>query len=89
MTPNVTSKDGHLCYPYGDTSVDEATLAAVLNALYRHPGVPHDQVRVEVSRGCAVLSGKVEHHSQSEWAERCASTTPGVIEISNLITVQH
>ncbi len=89
MTPNVPGHDGHLCYPYGDTSADEATLAAVLNALHRHPGVPHDQVKVEVSHGRAVLSGTVARGSQSKWAEQCATTTPGVIEITNLITVEH
>ena len=89
MTPDVRRNDGHLCYPYGDASADEAILAAVLNALHRHPGVPQDQVKVEVSHGCAVLSGKVAHNSQSEWAEQCASTTPGVMGITNLITVEH
>jgi osmotically-inducible protein OsmY len=90
MTTSVPKNHGHLCYPFGDTaSTDEAILAAVLNALHWHPGIPQDQVKVEVRQGCAVLSGKLARDVERELAEQSASTTPGVIEVTNLIIVKH
>jgi osmotically-inducible protein OsmY len=89
MTANAPKDDGRLSYPYDHTSTDEAVLAGVLNALYWHPGVPKDQVNVEVRHGCVVLSGKVARESHSESAENSAATTPGVIEVTNHITVEH
>jgi osmotically-inducible protein OsmY len=88
MIANAPKDDGRLSYPYDRTSDDEAVLAGVLNALYWQPGVPKDQVNVQVRHGCAVLSGKVANASHSELAENTASTTPGVIEVTNRITVE-
>ena len=89
MIANAPNEDGRLSYPYDRTYDDEAVLAGVLNALYWHPGVPNNQVNVEVRYGCAVLSGTVANASLSELAENTASTTPGVIEVTNHITVEH
>ena len=89
MTANVPKNEGQLSYPFGHTSTDEVILAGVLNALHWHPGIPQNQVNVEVRHGCAVLSGKVARDLHSELAENSASTTPGVIEVTNHITVEH
>lgn len=77
-----------LPYPYGKATRDEEVLAAVLNALHYHSGVPLERVRVEVRSGRCVLSGVVAQDYQRELAERTAATADGVAEVENLISLE-
>jgi osmotically-inducible protein OsmY len=79
---------GKLAYPYGAVSSDEEVLAAVLNALHHSSGVPHARLRVEVRSGHAVLSGVVQQEFERSLAEQAAATAPGVIEVTNEITLE-
>jgi osmotically-inducible protein OsmY len=85
----VASKtSGKLAYPFGRVSSDEEVLAAVLNALHYCSGVPHRRVRVEALRGRVVLSGVVKQEFERSLAEQAAISAPGVVEISNEITLE-
>jgi osmotically-inducible protein OsmY len=79
---------GKLAYPYGSVSSDEEVLAAVLNALHHSSGVPQERLRVEVRQGHAVLSGVVKEAFERSLAEQAAATAPGVVEVSNEITLE-
>ena len=74
-------------YPYSPQSADEQLLATVLNALHHNTGVPQDQVRVEVRGGHAVLTGVVDEAFQRDLAEQTVATAPGVVEVTNRITL--
>jgi len=78
---------GHLPYPYGEASRDEEVLASVLNALHHQTGVPLEQVRVQVRNGRCVLSGAVAHDYQRGLAADAASSTDGVVEVTNNISL--
>jgi osmotically-inducible protein OsmY len=78
---------GHLAYPYGSVSSDEEVLAAVLNALHHNSGIPHEGLRVEVRDGHAVLCGVVGEEFERSLAEQAAATAPGVVEVTNQITL--
>jgi osmotically-inducible protein OsmY len=87
MVMTAAKDDGQLSYPYGRASTDEEVLSSVLNALHHCSGVPQDDVRVEVHDGHAVLSGVVAEAFERELAEKTAAETPGVVEVTNRITV--
>jgi osmotically-inducible protein OsmY len=83
-----------LSYPYGQVepsgqvSGDEQVLSGVLNALHHNTGVPQDQVQVKVQGGHAVLTGVVAEAFQRELAEQTVATAPGVIDVTNQITLE-
>ena len=84
----VASKErGVLDYPYGRVSTDEEVLSNVLNALHHNSGVPHENLRVEVRHGHAVLSGVVSQEFERSLAVRTAETAPGVVEVTDNITL--
>ena len=86
---NMTSDTGGgLPFPYGATTTDEEVLAAVLNGLHWHSGVPQDRIRVVVENGRVTLAGVVESPIQRELAEAETLKTPGVREVANLIEVE-
>jgi len=87
MTQIVKPDSAHLQYPYGDATNDEETLAAVLNALHHHSGVPSDHIRAEVKQGVAVLSGVVREDYEKTLAEQAAASAPGVSKVQNNITL--
>ncbi len=87
MSSIVAKESGQLTYPYGSTSTDEELLAAVLNALHHNTGVPQDRLRVEVSNGRVMLSGVVEQEFERDLAEQAAVATPGVVEVSNEVSL--
>jgi osmotically-inducible protein OsmY len=88
MMTAMNKDSAQLPYPYGDASGDEQVLAAVLNALHFHSGVPNDQVKVDVKHGHVVLSGVVSQAYERDLAERTAAEAPGVVEVTNQITVE-
>lgn len=79
---------GKLAYPYGRANSDEEILAAVLNALYYCSGVPQQRLRVSVRRGHTVLSGVVQQEFERSLAEQAAASSPGVVEVTNEITLE-
>ena len=87
MTTTATKDAGHLSFPYGQVSGDEEVLSGILNALHHNTGVPQDQVNVKVQNGHAVLTGVVAEPFQRELAEQIVATAPGVVEVSNQITL--
>jgi len=87
MTPIAKPERAHLQYPYGEASNDEEILAAVLNALHHHSGVPSDHIRAEVKHGVAVLSGVVCEDYEKTLAEQAAASAPGVSKVENNITL--
>ena len=82
-------ESGRLPYPYGETTKREDVLAAVLNALHWHPGVPSDRVRVEVRGAHVVLSGVVAREYERALCEHTAAAVEGVEELTNLIAVEN
>ena len=72
---------------YLSAARDDEALAAVLNALHYHSGVPLERVHVEVHGGRCVLSGVVAQEFQRELAEKTAASAEGVIEVQNLIVL--
>jgi len=77
-----------LPYPYGKATRDEEVLAAILNALHYHSGVPLERVRVEVRQGHCVLSGVVAQEFQRELAEKTATSVEGVVQVENVISLE-
>ena len=88
MPGTIGREVGQLQYPYGSTSTDEEVLAAVLNALHHHSGVPSDHIRAEIHDGQVVLSGKVAREYEKTLAEQAAAATPGVAKVKCLITLE-
>ena len=88
MARVASKSSGKLAYPYGRVSNDEEVLAAVLNALHHSSGVPHERLQVEVRAGHAVLSGVVQQEFERSLAEQAAATAPGVMEVTNEITLE-
>ena len=78
-----------LSYPYGEVSSEEKILSGVLNALHHHCGVPQERLHVEVHDGHAVLIGAVVSELERELAECTAAAAPGVIDVTNKITVEN
>jgi osmotically-inducible protein OsmY len=68
------------------TDLDIATDA--VRALDWNAWVPKDQIRVTVSKGWIRLEGEVEWRYQKEAAENAVRDIPGVVGVSNLITVK-
>ena len=86
---SVAHKDtGQLAYPYGQVSSDEEILSEILNALHHNTGIPQERVRVEVRGGHAVLSGVVCQDFERTLAEQTAMTAPGVVDVTNQITLE-
>ena len=88
MPAQVNKEDRQLPYPYGKATRDEEVLAAILNALHYHSGVPLERVRVEVRAGHCVLSGVVAQAYQRDLAEKTAAETQGVVEVDNQISLE-
>ncbi len=87
MASVMAKESGQLTYPYGSSSNDEELLAAVLNALHHNSGIPQDHLRVEVRNGRVMLSGVVGQEFERSLAEQAAAATPGVVDVSNEISL--
>jgi osmotically-inducible protein OsmY len=86
-----THEPAHLEYPYGSGGPalnDDEILAAVLNALHHHSGVPSDHIRAEIVNGKVVLSGVVCQDYEKALAEQAAAETPGVVAVENNIALK-
>ncbi len=92
MTDMHPRERSHLIYPFTQevhATNDEEILAAVLNALLHHSGVPSDHIRAQVKNGCVVLSGVVCQEYERALAEQAAAGAPGVRQVENQLTREH
>jgi osmotically-inducible protein OsmY len=67
--------------------VDDAVVNEILGALRRNMYIDETQIDVTVENGKATLSGRVPSWVAYRGAYQAAQNTPGVIEISNELTV--
>jgi osmotically-inducible protein OsmY len=74
--------------PGSSQRTDEDIAEAAINALKSNLSVPHDRIKVTVSKGRVKLEGEVEWNFQRDAAEKAVSVLPGVTGVTNLITVK-
>jgi osmotically-inducible protein OsmY len=74
--------------PGSNQRTDEDIAEAAVNALKSNLSVPHDRIKVTVSKGRVKLEGEVEWNFQRDAAEKAVSVLPGVTGVTNLITVK-
>jgi osmotically-inducible protein OsmY len=67
---------------------DEDIAAAAVNALKSHISIPSEKIKVTVSKGLVKLEGEVEWNYQRVAAENALRLLPGVVGVTNLITVK-
>ncbi|HUL04137.1 MAG TPA: BON domain-containing protein [Gemmatimonadales bacterium] len=66
---------------------DPELAAAVVHALERAAGVPHDRIRARVSEGWVRLEGEVNRNDERTAAEQALHRLPGIRGITNLLTI--
>jgi osmotically-inducible protein OsmY len=74
--------------PGSSRRTDEDIALAAVNTLKANLSVPHDKVKVTVRNGWVTLDGEVEWQYQRMAAENSIRNLPGVMGVSNLITVK-
>lgn len=67
---------------------DQDIAADAVRALKWNIWVPHDKIKVTVSKGWIRLEGEVDWQYQRDAAEKAVRDTAGVVGVSNLITVE-
>jgi osmotically-inducible protein OsmY len=73
-------------FSFKRSDVDVATTAVA--RLAWNVAVPPDRISVKVSKGVITLRGEVDHHFQSDAAERELRHLSGVVAVDNLVTVR-
>jgi osmotically-inducible protein OsmY len=74
--------------PGSSRRTDEDIAAAAVSALKSNLSIPSDQIKVVVSDGVVKLEGEMEWQFQKDAAARAVRYLPGVIGVTNLITVK-
>jgi osmotically-inducible protein OsmY len=74
--------------PISSQRTDEDIAVAAVNALKSNVSVPADKIKVTVSKGWVKLEGEVDWQYQKHAAERGVRYLPGVVGVTNLITVK-
>src|SRR3954451_10648152 len=74
--------------PYSTQRTDEDIAIAAVNALKSNVVVPADKIKVTVNKGWITLEGEVEWHYRRAAAESAVRYLPGVLGVSNYITVK-
>jgi osmotically-inducible protein OsmY len=74
--------------PGASQRTDGDIAEAAVNALKSHLSVPADKIKVTVSKGLVTLEGEVEWNYQRVAAENAVREIPGVVGVTNLITVR-
>lgn len=74
--------------PSDSEKTDPEIAAAAVNALKWDTFVPHEKIKVTVSKGWITLEGEVPWQYQREDAERAVRYLEGVKGVSNLISVE-
>jgi osmotically-inducible protein OsmY len=73
--------------PYALKRPDEDIAATAVSRLAWNVAVPPDSISIQVSKGVITLTGEVDHHFQSEAAERELRRISGVVAVDNLVAV--
>jgi osmotically-inducible protein OsmY len=73
--------------PVGDAIADRDVAASAQEALERDRVVPHGSVQVAVTDGWVTLTGEVRHHFQRRAAEHTVGRVPGVLGVTDVITL--
>ena len=74
--------------PGSSQRTDEDIARAAVEALRSNVAIPADKSKVTVSKGWVTLEGEVEWQYQKSAAERAVHYLPGVVGVSNLITIK-
>ena len=74
--------------PGSSRRTDEDIAASAVSALRSNLAVPADKIKVTVSSGWVTLEGEVEWQYQKMAAESAVRYLPGVVGLSNQITVK-
>ncbi len=74
--------------PSSNRRTDEDIAMACVSALRENISVPADKIKVTVNKGWVTLEGEVEWHYQKNAAEAAVRYLPGVLGVSNLVTVK-
>jgi osmotically-inducible protein OsmY len=74
--------------PGSSRRTDEDIAAAAVSALKSNLSIPSNQIKVLVSDGVVKLEGEMEWQFQKDAAARAVRLLPGVIGVTNLITVK-
>jgi osmotically-inducible protein OsmY len=74
--------------PSGSRRTDEDIAASAVSALKSHILVPSNKIKVTVNNGWVELDGEVEWQFQRDSAERAVRYLPGVLGVTNLVTVK-
>jgi osmotically-inducible protein OsmY len=84
----VTAVDNQLLVGAAGAAITDADIAAhCATALDDDRFVPHGAVNVAVIDGLVTLTGQVRHHFQRQAAEHAVGRVPGVLHVSNEITL--
>jgi osmotically-inducible protein OsmY len=74
--------------PGSSVRTDQDIAADAVRALKWNAWVPEDRIKITVSKGWVRLEGEVEWQYQKEAAENSVRDIPGVVGVSNLVTVK-
>jgi osmotically-inducible protein OsmY len=74
--------------PGSNQRTDEDIAADALRALKSHTLVPHEKIKVTVSKGWVKLEGTVDWNFEAKAAERAVRDIVGVVGVSNFLTVK-
>jgi len=74
--------------PGSSQRTDEDIARAAVDALRWNVLVPHDRIKVKVSKGWVTLEGSVDWQYQKSAAEKTVRKLTGVVGVSNLIEVK-
>jgi osmotically-inducible protein OsmY len=74
--------------PGSSQRTDQDIAADCVKALQSHVSVPADRVKVTVSKGWVTLEGQVDWQYQKDAAESAVRFIPGVVGVTNLVTIK-
>lgn len=84
----VTAVDNQLLVGLAGAAITDADIAAkCVTALDHDRFVPHGSVSAAVLDGQVTLTGEVRHHFQRKAAEHAVGRVPGVVDVSDQITL--
>jgi len=85
---NAVANEIEVRLPSSSQHSDIDIAAAAVNALKSNSSVPAERIKVTVSKGWVKLEGEVDWQYQKIAAENAVRYLPGVVGVSNLITVR-